>query len=186
MESKSKRTRARALRLVTAAVAVAIILTVAAALLPTVAAEAATTDATFESRLASAEAVVKFAESEAAPIPTATRTRTETPIVVPKKTVARTSSGTSAGSGSTGSSSAGDPQAILARYIARYPILAGTTVSYGDAKGHQAIAYYTSGRIVISTSHTASLDRIIGHEIWHIIDWRDNGVIDWGENVPPR
>jgi hypothetical protein len=26
----------------------------------------------------------------------------------------------------------------------------------------------------------------MAHEIWHIIDWRDNGRIDWGENVPPR
>ena len=25
----------------------------------------------------------------------------------------------------------------------------------------------------------------MAHEIWHTIDWRDNGVIDWGENVPP-
>jgi predicted SprT family Zn-dependent metalloprotease len=65
-------------------------------------------------------------------------------------------------------------------------VLAGATVSFGDARGYQAICYYKSGRIVISPSHTASLERIIGHEIWHIIDWRDNGRIDWGENVPPK
>ncbi len=75
---------------------------------------------------------------------------------------------------------------ILASLIARYPILAGTTVTFGDARGHQAICYYRSGRIVISPNHTASLSRILNHEIWHIIDWRDNGRIDWGENVPPR
>lgn len=75
---------------------------------------------------------------------------------------------------------------ILAEYVARYPILEGSTVEFGDARGYQAICYYQSARIVISTTHTASLERIIGHEIWHIIDWRDNGRIDWGENVPPR
>jgi hypothetical protein len=76
-------------------------------------------------------------------------------------------------------------QAILNRYISQYPILKGSTVTFGDAKGYQAICYYQSGRIVISPTHTASLEAIMGHEIWHIIDWRDNGVIDWGENVPP-
>ena len=64
--------------------------------------------------------------------------------------------------------------------------LSGTTVTFGDAKGSQAIAYYKSGRIVISPTHTASLSRILNHEVWHIIDYRDNGVIDWGENVPPK
>ena len=59
-------------------------------------------------------------------------------------------------------------------------------MSFGNARGYQAIAYYTSGRIVISRSHKASLSRIINHEIWHIIDYRDNGKIDWGEHVPPR
>lgn len=75
---------------------------------------------------------------------------------------------------------------LLAGYISKYPILAGTTVSFGDARGYQAISYYQSGRIVISKTHSASLERIIAHEIWHIIDWRDNNRIDWGENVPPR
>jgi hypothetical protein len=76
-------------------------------------------------------------------------------------------------------------EAILAGHINTYPILKGTTVVFGDAKGYQAIAYYMSGRIVISSSHTADLRSILNHEIWHIIDWRDNGRIDWGENVPP-
>jgi hypothetical protein len=77
-------------------------------------------------------------------------------------------------------------EAILAGLIAQYPILQGTTVTFGDAQGYQAIAYYQSGRIVISPTHTASLSTILNHEIWHIIDWRDNGRIDWGENVPPE
>ncbi len=77
-------------------------------------------------------------------------------------------------------------RAILAGYVGQYPILSGTTISFGDTPGgYQAVAYYTSGRILVSPDHTASLERIIGHEIWHIIDYRDNGVIDWGENVPP-
>ncbi|GAB4278445.1 MAG: hypothetical protein Kow0056_10750 [Coriobacteriia bacterium] len=100
------------------------------------------------------------------------------------------SSGSTSSSGSSSSTGSGDEQAqaqaILNRYIAQYPILAGTTVSFGTTPGgHQAVAYYTVGRILISPTHTASLERIIGHEIWHIIDYRDNGRIDWGENVPP-
>lgn len=79
-----------------------------------------------------------------------------------------------------------EARSLLAAQIRKHPILAGATVSFGDARGYQAVSYYKSGRIVISKSHTASLSRIINHEIWHIIDWRDNGVIDWGENVPPR
>jgi len=75
-------------------------------------------------------------------------------------------------------------KAILAGLIAKHPILQGTTVSFGDARGYQAIALYKSGRIVISSSHTATLTRILNHEVGHIIDWRDNGVIDWGENIP--
>lgn len=85
---------------------------------------------------------------------------------------------------SSGGGSIAQARAILAAQIARHPILAGSTVSFGDARGYQAIAYYGSGRIVISRSHTASLERIIAHEVWHIIDWRDNGKIDWGENIP--
>lgn len=78
-------------------------------------------------------------------------------------------------------------KAILAGLTARYPILAGTAVSFGSTPGgYQAVAYYQSGRIVVNPNHTASLSTILNHEVWHIIDWRDNGQIDWGENVPPR
>lgn len=94
------------------------------------------------------------------------------------------SSSTATRSGTAPSSESAQAQAILAGYVAKYPILQGATVSFGDAKGYQAICYYRSGRIVISPTHTASLERIIRHEIGHIIDWRDNGVIDWGENIP--
>jgi hypothetical protein len=87
-------------------------------------------------------------------------------------------------SGSTGEQA--EAEAILAGLIKQYPILKGSTVSFGDAQGYQAVCYYMSGRIVISPSHTASLGTILNHEIWHIIDWRDNGRIDWGENIPPN
>ncbi len=79
-----------------------------------------------------------------------------------------------------------EARAILARYVSTYPILQGTTVEFGDSRGNpQAIVYYKSARIIINPNHTVSLERIIAHEIWHIIDWRDNGQINWGENVPP-
>ncbi len=94
------------------------------------------------------------------------------------------------GSQTSDSANSGDEaaraKALLAAAIRKHPVLEGSSVSFGNARGYQAIAYYTSGRIVISRSHKASLSRIINHEIWHIIDYRDNGKIDWGEHVPPR
>lgn len=110
----------------------------------------------------------------------------KTPIPEPVvRTASSNGSSSSNSSGDGGSSSSGQSaQSILNSYIAKYPILKGTTVSYGDTKGYQAITYYKSGRIIISKNHTASLQRIIAHEVWHVIDWRDNGKIDWGENVP--
>jgi hypothetical protein len=78
-------------------------------------------------------------------------------------------------------------RSILASRIAMYPMLEGSTVEFGDTGGNpQAICYYKSARIVINPNYTVSLERIIDHEIWHIIDWRDNGQIDWGESVPPE
>ena len=156
----------------------------------------------FESRLAPAAATVKLAAGAdaASGLEVSAHARTATPI---RRVITSTTSVTrtvrTAGSGQPAatptaaataapkaSSSQADAQAILNRYIAKYPILKGATVTFGDAKGYQAICYYKSGRIVISPTHTRSLETIIGHEIWHIIDWRDNGVIDWGENVPPK
>ena len=72
----------------------------------------------------------------------------------------------------------------LAEQVERHPILSGTSISYGDAQGYQAISYYTEGKIVVSPDHQASVSRIVEHEVWHVIDWRDNNRIDWGENVP--
>jgi putative cell wall-binding protein len=74
-------------------------------------------------------------------------------------------------------------------YIARCPILAGSVVSYGsleDTQGNgQAIVYFKSGRIIVYEKHTQTIDKILEHEIYHIYDWRDNGVMNWGEKLPP-
>jgi hypothetical protein len=107
-----------------------------------------------------------------------------TPKIAAKRT-ARIAKVKAAASATASGTDAARARAILAGLIAKYPILKGTTVEIGDARGHQAIAFYQSGRIVISRTHTASLERILNHEIWHVIDYRDNGKINWGENVPP-
>lgn len=75
---------------------------------------------------------------------------------------------------------------ILSELKQQYQGLDGVTVRMGTTpKREQAVAYYTLDEIVISPTHTASLDEILAHEVWHIIDWRDNGRLDWGENLPP-
>lgn len=77
-------------------------------------------------------------------------------------------------------------QVVLASLAAKYDYLDGVTVSMGyTPKGEQAVAYYSEGQIVIDLAHEASIDDILGHEVWHIIDWRDNGRLDWGEYLPP-
>lgn len=125
-----------------------------------------------------------------APIPKPKATTTQTKVVAYSTTAkapARTTTRVTTTAVKSTASEASRARTILASMIAQYPILAGTTVSFGTTPGgYQAVAYYKSGRILISTTHTASLDRIIRHECWHIIDWRDNGRIDWGENVPPK
>jgi len=78
-------------------------------------------------------------------------------------------------------------QRMLASLQAKYKHLDGVTVSIGTTPGgYQAVSYYTKGRILISSKHTVSISRIMEHEIWHCIDWSDNGRIDWGENVAPK
>lgn len=75
---------------------------------------------------------------------------------------------------------------ILDAMKADYPLLDGVTVVMGTTPdAREAVSYYRDGQIVISTDHTVSIDKIMSHEIWHIIDWRDNGRIDWNEDVPP-
>jgi len=141
--------------------------------------------------------VADSVEPLAKSVRTAARTATKIEAPAPAATSAARTSSTRTSSASTTSSSArstasapapvdetATARSILARYISKYPILSGSTVTFGDAKGYQAICYYQSGRIVISPTHTSSLERIIAHEVGHILDWRDNGVIDWGENIP--
>lgn len=65
------------------------------------------------------------------------------------------------------------------------PLAAGTYVEIGDARGYQAICLYRSGRIIVSPTYTSPITAIMEHEVWHVVDWRDNYRIDWGESVPP-
>lgn len=77
-------------------------------------------------------------------------------------------------------------QEVLADLQSTYRLLDGVTITMGDTPGdHQAVSYYAEGRIIINPSHAASIGKIVSHEIWHIIDYRDNGRLDWGEDVPP-
>jgi hypothetical protein len=163
----------------------------------------------------SEQAAEKVETAEAAPYTASASPKRATKVVKPKSTSKRTTSNsrpatvtakstkttakprTSAtktkspgtGTKSTATKSGSDlsrAQSLLKSYTRKYPILKGSTVTIGDARGHQAICYYQSGRIVISPKRKASLEAIVAHEIWHIIDWRDNGRIDWGESVPPK
>ena len=85
-----------------------------------------------------------------------------------------------------------DPEAqraeqVLAGLRAKYRYLDDVKVSLKTTpNGEQAVAYYTLGRIVIDRNHTIGIDKILAHEIWHVIDWRDNGRLDWGEDLPPN
>jgi len=72
------------------------------------------------------------------------------------------------------------------RLSTKYRLLGDVTVTIGDTpNGEQAVAYYTESQIVVSRTHTVDIDVILAHEVWHIIDWRDNGRLDWGEDLPP-
>jgi len=75
---------------------------------------------------------------------------------------------------------------VLEGLAAEYRNLDGVTVVMGETpKGEEAVSYYTVGEIVIDRDHTVSIEKILAHEIWHVIDWRDNGRLDWGEDLPP-
>ena len=187
--------RDRKVRFAATTMLAAITLTVVAAVVPTVVtAEASATLPAFRNRLAASSPAAKLTASADQPLAAFTpRARTATtiePVATSRPSNRSTSTTRSTGSAAATPVSSGDElaeaQSILAGLIGRYPILAGASVSIGDASGYQSVAYYKSGRIVISATHTASLSRILNHEVWHIIDWRDNGVIDWGENVPPQ
>lgn len=75
---------------------------------------------------------------------------------------------------------------LLAEHAQAFRYLDGVTIHEGPTpKGEQAVSYYQDGEIVVSADHTATLEDIVAHEIWHVIDWRDNGRMDWGEQLPP-
>lgn len=75
---------------------------------------------------------------------------------------------------------------ILRQQIRKYPILRGARLRIGKTPGGaQAVTYYKRGLIVVNPHHKASLRKIVVHESWHIIDWRINHRIDWGERIPP-
>jgi hypothetical protein len=143
---------------------------------------------------ANAAVAKKVAASAASSVKlSVSRPKRQAPVPVkpaaPASTARQATYSTSTTSRTTTTKSSGSElataKAILAKLIAKYPILVGTTVSIGATPGgYQAVTYYKSARILVSPTHTAPLDRIMLHECWHIIDWRDNGVIDWGENVP--
>lgn len=114
--------------------------------------------------------------------------RSTSKAAVAKRTTARKTSTTRVSSASSSSTSdLHTAQSVLASLKGTYRYLDGVTVSIGKTPGgYQAVSYYTKGRILISPTHRATISRILRHEIWHIIDWRDNGKIDWRESVPPR
>jgi hypothetical protein len=106
-----------------------------------------------------------------------------------KRTTTKSTSTVKKTSGTAKTASTSDDLAtaksVLASLQAKYRYLDGVTVRIDDTpKNYQAVAYMGRGIIVINPNHTASISTILKHEIWHIIDYRDNGTIDWGENVP--
>ncbi|HET6352353.1 MAG TPA: hypothetical protein VFG89_09530 [Coriobacteriia bacterium] len=77
-------------------------------------------------------------------------------------------------------------RSIVSQLAKTYRYLDGVTVEFGvTPEGREAVAYYTEGQILVSSTHKVELDKILAHEIWHVIDWRDNGRLDWGEDLPP-
>lgn len=183
--------RTYGVRAVAAGVLAAALISVVTGLVSTPqAASAAQQEAAFQSRLDEAVPSVKVSSDAAPRVGQASAgKKSATPLAPKAEAATYKPKATSSPAPARPTASVGGlarAQAILATYVARYPILEGATVTFGDAHGYQAICYYKSGRIVISPTHTASLEKILAHEVWHIIDWRDNGQIDWGEKVPPR
>ena len=75
---------------------------------------------------------------------------------------------------------------LMATYARRISGLDGIHVTMGQTpQGEEAVAYYTANQIVIDTEHKVDIEKILAHEIWHIVDFRDNGRLDWGEDLPP-
>lgn len=96
-------------------------------------------------------------------------------------------SGGESGAGGPFSASAGyseqdEANAILAGLIAQYPLLQGSVVYIQETpNGWEGAAYYKSGVILVNPNHTYSLYEIIYHEAMHILDWREDGKIDYND-----
>ena len=68
---------------------------------------------------------------------------------------------------------------ILTALIAKNTILQGSTVVVRDCPHDwQGCTYYKTGEIWIDPDHTAPLEKIMIHEVNHLIDWRSDGDID--------
>jgi hypothetical protein len=92
------------------------------------------------------------------------------------------SSAGGASSASAGYSKQDEANAILAGLIAQYPLLQGSVVYIQETpNGWEGAAYYKSGVILVNPNHTYSLYEIIYHEAMHILDWREDGKIDYND-----
>lgn len=88
--------------------------------------------------------------------------------VLRKATTRRTTTSTR-----SSSSELSRARAILAQYIAKYPICKGATVYMGKTPGgSEGCVYLGSGTIIVNPNHTSSLSYIIGHEINHLRQYR--------------
>ncbi len=74
-------------------------------------------------------------------------------------------------------------QQILDIQIRKNSILKGTSIYIRDCPNSwQGCAFYELGIIWIDPDHKASLEQIIIHECNHIIDWREDGDIDYDDS----
>jgi hypothetical protein len=94
-----------------------------------------------------------------------------------RKSAVRTVS-TSVKKTSSGGGELARARAILARYVAKYPICNGAKVCVGMVPalhgGTQGCVFLSSATIVINPNHTASLESIIAHEINHLRQYRES------------
>lgn len=81
------------------------------------------------------------------------------------------------------SSELGRAQQILDFQILKNPILQGTKIYIQNCPNNwQGCAFYELGVIWIDPDHKQPLKEIVVHECNHIIDWRQDGDIDYNDN----
>jgi hypothetical protein len=72
---------------------------------------------------------------------------------------------------------------LLDLQVLRNPILKGTSIFIKDCPNNwQGCAFYELGIIWIDPDHKAPLEEIVVHECNHIIDWREDGDIDYDDS----